>query len=329
MKFTLLETNSPGIDPEENYDIYIIDGEYCFYDGEEYIPVPSNILSPLIREKEQQDRLRELEADPSFDPEKARLEDEARKNRLKQHMEGSTTVQGLIDDIAEIQSKEKYKRKQLEREQNKNKVLPPEVNPDLSELEQSIDDFMSNFLDNGPTYDVEIHNKYSRPNPYKELDPNFRMKSRKRIKVVHDDAEDEKPLVLFYFDRSGSFNPRYHQGKTQLGKDLQEMFAKYEAENKITVQTLYYSSIVHESEQDALNDGGNDGSALVQDIKERTAGHIANVVVLGDEDNRYANGLAEVEGAVWLVFCNQYDKTLQEHIRGKALTKQFFFTNMD
>ena len=143
-----------------------------------------------------------------------------------------------------------------------------------------------------------------------------------------DEEEAEKPLVLFYFDRSGSFNPRNHPGKTQLGKDLQNIFKKYEEDGQIVVQTLYYSSSVYENENDALSDGGNDGTALIRDIQQRTEGHIANVVILGDSDNSYAHGQVEVAGAVWLVFCNEYDATLQTHIRGKALTIQFFFTDI-
>lgn len=327
MKFILNEEESSLA--EENYDIYIIDGEYYFFDGTDYVPVPPHLLDPLIREKENQDRLRELEQDPSFNLEAERQKDQERINKIKQKMEGSTEIRGLKDEIRDIQTKEKYRRKQLEKEQNRNKVLPPEINPDLSEMTESIDDFMTNFLDEGPKYDITIRNTYFRPNPYKELDPNYRMKNRKRQKSPHEDSEEEKPLVLFYFDRSGSFNPSRHKGKTQLGRDLQDMFSKYEAEGKIKVQTLYYSSDIYSSENEALSDGGNDGERLVKDIKERTEGHIANVVVLGDADNGGARSLVEVEGAVWLVFCNQYDQDLQKHIRGKALTKQFYFTNMD
>ena len=321
MKFKILNEDNSLLNAGEDYDIYVIDNEYYYYDGTTYQKVPDHLLGPIITEHENQERLEKLKSDSTWDEEKARKEDEERLNRIRGQYEGSTTVQGLKDEIEQIKKAEKYKLNQKRQERAKKSPL---VNPSLEDMEQSISDFMDNLLE--PEDSFDFRNTYGRPNPYKELDPRFRMKSRQRYRM-EDEEEKEKPLVLFYYDRSGSFHPRAHPGKTQLGKDIIAMFDKYS--DQVDMKVLYFSSIVSENENEALSDYGNNNTVLIQDIKKRTEGHIANVVVLTDTDNHDARVQVEVNGAAWLVFANAYDPTLQENIRGKLLTKQFFFTGLE
>ena len=322
MKFKILNEDNSSLNASEDYDIYVIDNEYYYYDGTTYQKVPGHLLGPIITEYENQERLAKLKDDPTWDEEKAQKADQERLNRIRGQYEGNTIVQGLKDEIDQIKKAEKYKRAQKKQEQAKKR---PSVNPSLEEMEQGISDFMDNLLE--PEDSFDFRQTYGRPNPYKELDPRFRMKSRQRYRMK-DKEEKEKPLVLFYYDRSNSFQPRYEPGKTKLGKDIISMFDKYS--DQVDMKVLYFSSIVTENEDEALDpyNIGNNSSVLINDIKKRTEGHIANVVVLTDTDNSYARRQVEVSGAVWLVFANAYDPTLQENIRGKLLTKQFFFTGL-
>ena len=320
MKFKILNEDNSSLNTGEDYDIYVIDNEYYYYDGTTYQKVPAHLLGPIITEYENQERLEKLKNDPTWDEEKARKEDEARLNRIRGQFVGSTEVQGLKDEIDQINKAERYKRNKKRQERAKKRPL---VNPSLEEMEQSISDFMDNLLE--PEDSFDFRNTYNRPNPYKELDPRFRMKSRQRYRM-EDNDEKEKPLVLFYYDRSGSFDPRTEPGKTQLGKDIIAMFDKYS--DQVDMKVLYFSTIVSENEEEALARIGNNSEVLIKDIQLRTKNHIANVVILTDTDNGYAQVQVEVNGAAWLVFANAYDPTLQENIRGKLLTKQFFFTGL-
>jgi len=134
---------------------------------------------------------------------------------------GDTTKKGFFKEIDDLKNAEKYRSKTTKEQQQQRKLKTPpmEINPSLSQLEQYVEEFMTNLINEEPEKVHRTKFKYDRPNVYKELDPRIRMKVRKHYRDLEDE-EKEKPLLIFYYDRSYSFDPEKHKEKTQLGIDL-------------------------------------------------------------------------------------------------------------
>lgn len=312
-----------------DYDIYVSDdGTFYYYNGHAYKQVPGAIESELRRQYADFKRFQEMqEEDPSLTYDEYKRQDLAQRRQY----DGSVALKGL-------EAERKAKQQQALEVQRKVAAYKKTnvFDASVEVLAKDIKDFMDTAL--APQVVPNFYNRYSyqRPNSrYAGLDSTIIRKGRTKYKQFEELPDQELPLVLFYFDRSGSFSPKRAPEKTQLGKDIQAMFSQYEQAGQIAVKTFYFTPWVYDTESEALH--GNVGAGagpFLEHIKQQTAGRVSNVVILTDSDSRAltSDPVVEIEGSVWIVCANSTPNNLEKHFKlvsRDSLLKIYHFSGLD
>lgn len=324
----LLESDSAPSSKELDGDIYVLDGEYYTFDGKNFVKVPDKFKSVLAMERNRQIHNKYAE----------RSEDE-RLQDIKGALVGSTVSdreKALKKETRNQQDLKNYKSQELK----KDRILSKGLNggkisdPNLSEMLRLFqEDFAKNIetskfdaelvdgedipnVDYWSIVDFGNDSSYESPIPF-DTGPHYE---------YTDDVEEEKPYVFIYFDRSGSFTSGNAKNapKVKLQEFLLSLFDDYA--DSVILEPYYFANNVYDNPQEAEAEGGTVLDSVVEHLSSRVKGHVANAIIVTDNDANWCNLTApELDGTVWLIFCNTYSNTLQSHIYGSR-TRQFFFT---
>lgn len=127
-------------------------------------------------------------------------------------------------------------------------------------------------------------------------------------------ASGKIPLINVYFDRSGSWD----SSKTKVGEQAIATLNNYVRQHKLKIDLYYFNTEIHSV--DPGGTGGTLGAPILEHIKKTKPD---NVIVMTDDDIMDCTETVTVPGAVWLLFKGGVSSNLQEHLKGKKLTRSF------
>ena len=294
-------------------------GNFHVFNGSELEQVKPSVQIALAKKYHEYKRLKKaIEDGKDIEALKTAHQD---RLKLKQQMsietaeqEQTKAVKAELYKHAEEDAEKREKRKK--RAEEAAFINSEDCDAGMQEIINQLDDFVSNQI----REEEQVHRElsYEEPDPYETIDPDIFTQGYTYTHHKQDEEpeEKEKPLVLFYFDRSGSFDPKGYPKKTELGKRLQALF---ETNEDLDVDTIYFSdgfypeSQYSNAEERALWEGGNNTPGLLNDISERTKGRLANVVILTDADQ--GGGInVPINGSIWFIFAESWDPGLVKSI---------------
>lgn len=124
------------------------------------------------------------------------------------------------------------------------------------------------------------------------------------------------PSINVYFDRSGSWGPE----KSKFGYDAVQSIMYLQKKGLLKINLYYFNTQIMDGDP-GYGSGGTDGQPILNHIQLTKP---QNVLIMTDGDISDCSSTIAVPGAVWLLFKQLISKNLQEHIKGKKLTKTFF-----
>ena len=124
------------------------------------------------------------------------------------------------------------------------------------------------------------------------------------------------PSINVYFDRSGSWGPE----KSKFGYEAVQSIMYLQKKGLLKINLYYFNDDIMDSDP-GYGRGGTRGTPILEHIKLTKP---QNVLIMTDSDISDCDSTVIVPGAVWLLFKGAISKNLQEHIKGKKLTKTFF-----
>lgn len=130
--------------------------------------------------------------------------------------------------------------------------------------------------------------------------------------------EEKKPLIVVYFDRSGSWQVDW---KTKAGDDAINMLKqKYVRNNKIDLLVRYFGDYVSD-DPTKVGGGTSVGQGLLDDIANIGA---TNVIILTDSDMESATySPITIAGGVFFLFCDGESPSLVHAIHGRQLNEVY------
>lgn len=124
------------------------------------------------------------------------------------------------------------------------------------------------------------------------------------------------PVINVYYDRSGSWD----SSMTAVGDSTIATLNTYVNKGKLKIYVYYFNDRILDKDP-GEGTGGTYGTPILEHIKQTRPD---NVIVMTDSDIDDCEEFVVVPGAVWLLFIkNRISKNLQEHLKGRKLTRSF------
>lgn len=340
---------------EDNNDVHIYmddsTGKYYYYNGEKLIllgskPQIGDRGNNAIQDREEEERRKQIEkeeeegevdagqgsgggsgedsdegseGDESQDGEKSTGggsnsgeeggAGESEKERLKRLQRiqdklndaeiGADISYEATDKVDREKKLKELRKKQIEASKNVQKY---KNNPGLVKFRESLNKFIKNEV--GEVKEKKwsrINKKYAGTGTIKP--------------GISKHASGKIPLINVYYDRSGSWDA----SMTAVGDSAISTLSNYVRKGQIKIHIYYFNTEIHTT--DPGGSGGTRGTPILNHIKETRPD---NVIVMTDDDIRDCSEVVTVPGAVWLLFVkDQISENLQEHLKGKKLTRSF------
>lgn len=306
---------------EEVKDVHIYmddrTGNYYYYDGSKLVlmgtkPQIGDKGNQELQDKEEEERKQQIEKEKEEEKQNgdsdsndssdkgngsSNDEDEDSKlNRLKR-------IKDLLGDkdTAEKISGEAEEKVTKERLAKASKELTKYKNSPLNKFKESLQSFIKKEIGEVKSSSwSKINKKYAGTGTIKA--------------GTSKHASGKIPLINVYFDRSGSWD----SSKTRVGEQAIATLNNYVRQHKLKIDLYYFNTEIHST--DPGGRGGTLGTPILEHIKQTKPD---NVIVMTDDDIGDCRETVTVPGAVWLLFKGGVSMNLQEHLKGKKLTKSF------
>lgn len=332
---------------EEAKDVHIYmddsTGKYYYFDGKKLIllgskPQIGDRGNSALQDKEEEERQKQIEkereeegedSDDSDDLSDNTNDDTAdssseggnEKGHSKKGGESETErlkrlqrIQDKLDDVemgADISHEatdkvtqekrlKELRKKQIEASKNVQKY---KNNPGLLKFRESLNKFIKKEV--GEVKDAKwskINKKYAGTGTIKP--------------GISKHASGKIPVINVYYDRSGSWDA----SMTAVGDSAISTLNNYVRQGKLKIYLYYFNTQIMTTDP-GEGSGGTRGTPILEHIKQTKPD---NVVVMTDSDISDCRETVTVPGAVWLLFIkDQISENLQEHLKGKKLTRSF------
>ena len=293
-------------------DIYIDDatGKYYTWNGSSFVeytydsdnePQIGSHGDESITDEEEKERQKQIDQEEQENPEQNKniKSDAERIKDITREMSDEQTGDNLDIDRVRVSQKERERQKKLARRN------AAEFKGNKAGLTKFKADF-SKFIKNEVAA-VEV-STWSRPNR-RYVDTPFIMPG------TREEDNLSIPSVRVYFDHSGSWDER----KIADGKAIIESIVKdYVNKKKLTIEILYFGNQVSTDPQGTGS--GTYGQPIMEDIRTYKPD---NVIIMTDSDIDDLSSTTTVKGGVFLLFKGGVSTNLQEHIRGRKITRSY------
>ena len=292
-------------------EIYVDDntGKYYTWDGSSFVEYSSQGNSPQIgshgdesiTDEEEKERQRKIDQEEKETPNqnKDSKSDEDRIKDITQKMSDQDTADKLDYDRIKVNQKEKERQKKLAR---KNADAFKGNKAGLTKFKADFSKFIKNEV---ASVEMSTWSKQNR----RYVNSPF---------IVPGTKEEDNlniPSVRIYFDHSGSWDER----KIADGKAVIEAITRdYVKKKKLIIEILYFGNRVSTNPSDT--GGGTYGKPIMEDIHKYKPD---NVIIMTDSDIGDLSSTTTVKGGVFLLFKGGISTNLQEHIKGKKITRSY------
>ena len=293
-------------------DIYIDDdtGRYYTWDGSKFVEYVSSNSAQIgsrgsgeYDQGEEEERQKKIAQDeinhPGYDSDDDNRSAAERMKDISRKMDDENTRDNFEMDKIKVNQREREKQRAIAR---RNAAAFKGNKAGLTKFKADFSKFIKNEVSA-----VEM-DTWSRPNRRYVNSP-FIMPGRKEFDNL------KIPSIRVYFDVSASWG----DDKIADGKAVIESIVKeYVKKKQLTIEVLYFDTEIHNN----INDGGGgtSGRPIANDIAKYRPD---NVIVMTDSDIGDMHDMVTVKGGVFLLFKGGISTNLQDHMRGKKITRSY------
>lgn len=266
----------------------------------------NNQLRDLAKKLEKREYEKEKKlSNPDFDRSKIDKEIKLRINKIQDTFNDARALADALNETSKKDYEEKRYRKRKEAELKKKEY-------------------------NSQFYDRELFlvqlDKLIRSQISRTKESTYKIPSKKRAfnsNVIfsgsHWNEKRNKPKVIVYYDRSGSWQVAW---KTKAGDDAISMLNdKYVRKGLIDLEIRYFANTIS-SNPSEVGYGNRATQEILDDIQARKA---TNVIILTDDNINYGyTRPVTIPGGVFFIFVESQSPLLTEYLRGKQLNKIYF-----
>lgn len=125
------------------------------------------------------------------------------------------------------------------------------------------------------------------------------------------------PLINVYFDRSGSWD----EAKTAVGEQAIGTLNNYVRKKQIKIDLYYFANEVSDQDNNSLIGYGTRGEPILRHIQQTRPD---NVIIMTDDDITDCTSNVTVPGAVWFLWKGGVSTNLQQHLKGRLETNDYY-----